>query len=440
MTFLPVHQFPAAPQRLLVGVALLLLVIPGVAAQGAGHSSPAPPAAPAESLYVSGPISQSNRLTRLDPATLANLPGAALDLSGIVSAAGGTLVVQQTNSPAGGALVVRDLRTGVVRSRIQSSAMIGYSALSADGNRLLVISGQQSAGPGLTTIPAWTVYDTATGRQVAAIPDDALGFDVANVYVFQPDPTLRHLYALVVPEQDSGKAGPWPARLVAYDLTTGHVAGRLTLADVLAGSWPTGAVIHQEPVVQDVRPALAISPDGRTLAIVHADGNAVTLVDATHLRVARTVVLAPRRGLLARILAWLPLFPQTAEAKLGLNGTVRQAAFSPDGQRLYIYGETGTIKPDGTADEHGLGLTVVDLTHGTIEASGLPNIEVDGIILGPDGHDVYATGMIPVPNATTPDLRLWRLDATSLRVEATRRFAGYRRVLFLPDSVASVAA
>lgn len=289
-------------------------------------------------LYVSDG-SNATALLPLDPETLGDMGGGGKVELGLpywtLSADGSTLAAIEYARNSGGNLppdqvtiVVRDGLTGGERARFHPPEHVVFPRLSADGARLLVESRQDMGGPRPTT---WYVLDTTDGRVLAAVETAELGGH--QVWL---DAGARRLYQLVIANAAGGginNTGPRPARIVAYDLTTGAEIGRRELPEVLAGSWQTDRKVQGYPVTAQLHPGIALSPDGRRLAIVHADADALTLVDTERLAVERTVPLARPVGLLER----LSLAPRVARAKY-LEGIMRQALFAPDGRHLYVYG------------------------------------------------------------------------------------------------------
>ena len=395
--------------RLLV-VALVIgavgLVVP------VARADPAAGATAAVKLYVSSPRTQDAPAswTALDPATLRDEPGGAA-FSGsapwlwAASADGLTLVSIDAPLTRPTTVTVYDARSGQVRGRFQAADGAADPLLSADGTRLVVQAADTRDG--------WDVFDTGSGRRLSHISAD---FEVGNPWLFANvwlDPAGRRLYRLAFGEA----AGPAPVQLVAFDTGSGREVGRMALPNVLGQdiSYTAGKLLI---------PAVAISPDSRTIAVVHADEDAMTLVDATRLAVERTVPLTRSRGLLDRLLGLVPLAPQAAVAK-SFSGAIKQAVFSPDGQRLYVFGQWSDTRVVETAFAS-LGLTVVNVATGRIVAS-LPTVSpLAGVLPAPNGRDVYAY-------TTDSNTTLLRLDATDLAREAERTFAGPRSVLLWPS-------
>jgi hypothetical protein len=137
----------------------------------------------------------------------------------------------------------------------------------------------------------------------------------------------------------------------------------------MAGRWPTDRTVRQqqlwtEQVWATQSPGVAISPDGGPLAIVHADGGSLTVVDTEALTVVRTVRASHPVG----VLEWLGLIPSVAHAKEPERGAIRWAMFGPKGRYLYTWGTDMHVDNDGTLRPEYLGLRVIDVQDGSIQA------------------------------------------------------------------------
>jgi len=369
----------------------------------------------------------------LDPETLADLPNApAQDLGDpypdwVLSADGS---VSARVDQSSGVIAIRSGLTGPVRRRIHPTATVFAQAISRDGSRLLT-QVPMSCSPSGCTAPVWYVYDTADGRLVSTVTGDDQGYGGDALL----DPAGRRLYRPTF-ARGGRAAGPWALQLVAYDLTdaAGRELGRLTLPAVPAGIW-YARVVDQTPVQETLMPAIALSPDGKTIAVVHADTDALTLIDAGALRVERTVAVARPASRARRLFGWLGLAPQPAEAKF-MNGRSLSAVFAADGRLLYVYGAEGTVGAATTdVSERGLGLRAIDPATGAIVGEALGGQEFDAVVPAPDGRAVYANGpTIPWAMATgEPPDRLVRLAPRSLDVLATRDFPDRRSIALIPS-------
>ena len=406
----------------------LLLLIGPISFARAHVASPVTTSPP----YAIFAAPDRNPSVQLDPETLADVPNApslnfgALYRNWVLSADGS---VSARLDQSSGVIEIHSGVIGPVRLRIHPSTTLFAQALSRDGARLLT-QVPMSCGPSGCTAPVWNVYDTGDGRLVSTVTGDNQGYG-GDAFL---DPAGRRLYRPTFARGDRAE-GPWPLQLVAYDLTaaTGREIGHLTLPTVPAGIW-YDRVVDQVPVEETLMPAIALSPDGRTIAVVHADTDSLTLIDANALRVERTAPLTRPASRARRVLGWLGLAPQAAEAKF-MDGRSLSAVFAADGSLLYVYGAEGTVNPDtATVREQGLGLRAIDPASGAIVGEALSDQEFDTVIPAPDGRAVYTNGpTIPwaVVTGEPPD-RLVRLAPRSLAVLATRDFPDRRSVALIP--------
>jgi hypothetical protein len=434
-------------RALAVAVAVLVVGI-GTAAGAASPGTPAASAGGVE-LFVGAP--DEHRLTPLDPATLANLPGrAAVDFGPgegfrdvAMSADGSTLVtVEYPRETAVAAedvtIVVRDGRTGAERRRFRPPVPVAFPRLSEDGGRLVAETNPNAAARDRMAF-AWSVFATGDGRPTATV-EPAAGWAEATI-----DPRAERLYAVVPSsEAQTGSGTTPPPELVAYDLATGTEAGRLTLTDLQTGYWAEDGEIDGERRFRHFRSGLAISPDGRRLVVARADREAVTLIDAATLAVERTVPLTRATSGAERLLGLLPLAPRAASAKMGEGITLR-ATFGPDGRHLYVFGTVEEAEGDERQWARGLGLAIVEVGTGRIVAEGLAGEVIHDLRVAPDGRTAYAVGprggrelvaWVGEPDGYRRTYALWRLDATTADPSAERTFSDYPLLFLRPVEAA----
>jgi hypothetical protein len=168
------------------------------------------------------------------------------------------------------------------------------------------------------------------------------------------------------------------------------------------------------------------------VAVVHADEDAITLIDAAGLTVARTFPLRPA----ATLWHWLGLTASSARAKGEVRGTIRQAIFSADGRYLYVFSQE--LPGEGEEPPTARGLWLVDLERERVAATTLPDYQIQWVAPAPDGT-VYAFGttdenLHPYEIRETSPSLLWRLDGATLEILAAREFAGYRGGRLTPQS------
>jgi hypothetical protein len=264
----------------------------------------------------------------------------------------------------------------------------------------------------------WSVIDTTSGKLLMSLDTKSpkLTFDTPmSADSLQLSPDGSRLYRFIFTDR-ADATGTQPLRISEYDVATGEQIATQADAEIQVGSWQTQGSTEAESVSHYQRPGIAISPDGRQIAIVHPDGKAVTLIDAKDLTVKRTVTLTQQTGFLERALRKLGLAPQSAAAKM-LDGVMRSAVYSPDGTTLYTWGDT--ITTNATDGLQGPGFTRIDLKTGTATQI------FQGALIGqvqpsPDGTSLYLTGYVPVMHTSTPQHFVRRLDPASLKTLAER--------------------
>lgn len=235
------------------------------------------------------------------------------------------------------------------------------------------------------------------------------------------------VYVMVVPGNDVKVKGPRTPSVVAYDLRSGREAGRVRLDGVLAGSWPTERKVRDFPIMAMLEPGLALSPDGRRIAIAHADREAITLVDTERMEIASTRTLARPRRLLER----LGLRQRVARAK-AMEGVSLQAEFSSDGRTLYVTGQRLEMDAADKVVSTGLGLRAVAVESGQVRAEALDEARLLWVKQPPEGGPVYALKEEMGDDSDgTYRTKLLRLDSDTLEVGAERELAEYRDMFFL---------
>lgn len=412
---------------------VLALLLSGLAVQapvGAEHraSNQGQPfavyTAPGEQQYV-----------RLDPATLSQMDDSEMlefetaFPSWLVSEDGSTMVLAE--DPEQGSIGVFDGLNGPERLRIDGSGTWGPRALSADGSRLVSFGSTSCVAPTCVT-PAWTVFNTQTGSVISRISGEVGGFGEPLV-----DRTADHLYQLTYDDGDD-LIGPWPLQIIAYDLTTGSEIGRLKLPEVLGGMWGADWV-EEIPVLNQDSPAVALSPDGGTLAVVDPTTEQLTLIETATLTVSSTRALSSAEGIGQRFWQWLGIAPRTVEAKF-MIGRQLEAVFAPDGDHLYLWGTEGSIGETAEkAERLGLGVRLIDIESGLIIAGALEGMALNSVLPTPNGDSIYVSGFtdpsFAAPAATPYELR--RLDGQSLETRAEREMVQFSRLVIVPTGRAA---
>lgn len=399
-------------------------------------------------LYASVP--NTSELRAIDPDSLADDAAVdPLEFQGqwpplAVSADGSTFVVvhnEEVVRDDGGldkpAIVVLDGMHGAERTRIPLTEPLTQAfdpKLSADGRRLVVTGGIQCDPYGCSD-QVFQAFDTASGRLLAAITVSG-----DPVWPVMMDPAGERLYVPTyrIPEDATPTTdlrdapGPWPLRIAAYDLTSGERGGELVLDDVMVGNWQEGQ-IGAMPLMQTMRPGIALSPDGATIAVVDASLGSVTAVDTGTMTVVGTRPLHEQESFVGRALRWIGILPHQANAK-AMEGTTLTAIFSHDSKQLYVIGNT--IEVGKTVEDisgHGLGVLRVDLASGAVTDHVLDGRDIAAVLPTPDGRAVYVMyPKTPWWAARTAfaghENVLERLDGPTLRSTASREFAEWTLV------------
>lgn len=338
------------------------------------------------------------QLRPIDAATLADDPSrAAVELddpavpgtSQILASADGSTAIIAPADRGGGLVRVLDARTGARRSGFRVPAGHFAYGLSADGSRLLLYEGGSCGGDGCAPA-AFRVLDTASGREVGGARASEPWRRWWGLHL---SPDGRRLYALLL-GSDPGDA----ATVAAYDVGSGRGLGRVRLDRLSAGyRWGTAP----SAMAAEWRPGSALSPDGRTLAVVHADRAALTLVDTRRLR-ARTIVV-----------------PHLEASRSPSEGAEVWAMFSPDGALLYAGGVRREEDARGGMRDRGLGIRAVDVRSGRVLAHALEGQAV-GAVSFAGGGSLFVSGS-RAGSGVCP-CTVYRLEARGLAVEAQRRF------------------
>jgi len=375
-----------------------------------------------------------SQLTSLDPVTLRVQETRSLDLSdpvqqvtqgvspGVLAATNGgrTVMIAEylSGRPIPESLVLRELdaRTGAEVRRFHAARYFSVSGMSADGSQIY----------------GWWPNDWRAATQTFYVVSGIDGHLLHQVDVRKNgccfdriyDPAAGRLYLLDEPQVSVGHDNPKTPVLTAIDVATGRLVGRIRFPGMLAGLWNIRQAVTRSTdgvsynAYADFSPAFAISPDGRTLAIVDGASDEVFLIDARRLAVARVETMTQPRDMLARLAGLLGLSPTAAEAK-EFEGVLLNAYFSPDGSRLYVEGMQGRVQ-NRVWKLTSLGIRAVDLNSGQITGWVYRNTRSYWMMPAPDGSAVYALR----PSATQGDWKcpchLQRLDPANLAVQAAR--------------------
>ena len=370
--------------------------------------------AAARQLYVGSYSGGALEFLAIDPRTLADLPGQPVlritdltygNFTWLASADGSTIAVMQYTGALSTAedvtIRIVDMRTGQERVRFRTPVPVEMHYLTADGSRLF------AWGPAYRLEPQRRfVWDTADGRLLADVPTRGFLF---GAY----DARGQRAYGLAEPDPE--QSVPQDATFVAQAALSGRELGRVRLPGVPAGQQDTGMKDGERQVLAWVQPRIAVSPDGRLVVVLHADGTALTLVDAATLRIRWTRQLARATDLAD------PSQPRPAEGK-ALDFTHWLLEFSPDGRYLYTHGVEHWVVDEGRSSARLLGLRAIELERAEIVAHVDEQQSLEPLVVAPDGSGLYMLG--PRQGATllsSPSV-LRRFDPLTLAVTAERVF------------------
>lgn len=368
---------------------------------GLGFNTPPPPM----QLYMPNP---SGEIVPVDPQTLEEIQGGApltLDIPAVLkrtypllSADYSTLAVigvDPTAQPDSGRTVwMLDARTRAVRNEFQLSEKLQAHQLSGDGTRLAALHCEQQQMA--VTCEAWHVFDTSNGQRLGMIPHEQ------PFYRAWLDQTGSRLYTLRMPCEQICDA-PGAPTLLSYDTATSALVGQLELRDVIAGFWKAGSSAE----IGLMSPGLALSPDGRQFAILHADVPVLTLVDTATMTVISTRPLNGKT-------AWPDqgvLHPE------GEGGFELHMGFSADGRSLYVIGAEHGVDAAGEEAEQRTGLRLINVERAEVISDLLVGqwVGVAGEL--PDGSALYVRAR---EIKTSRSSSLYRVDPLTLAITAER--------------------
>jgi WD40 repeat protein len=400
------------------------------------------PGSAAYSLLVPAPYN-TGELIRLDPTTLQTMapqtfmhltPGwnRAVEPTLIASGDGSTLATVTIRHPFEANPPARDV-TIHVYNRAGSPVAIFHPAvriapfgfqLSPDGG-LIYVAGMDAAG----NFTEWFELNARSGRVFLKLPASVLGSCCAPSLV---DAAHGQMYgSRIIAPQSSGYGS---LQLSAYDLASGKMTRSVDLKDVLTGYWNLDSS-NANPETGGFSPGIALSPDGRSLAVLGANDDVLRLIDTSTFAVTQSHLLvngSTSSNFLGTIAGWLGLAPTIALAKQ-IQGTFLSMRYSPDGNLLYVTGTKASIDSGGGVVWTGLGLRVVEAATGRVIATTLENQSVDWIGSSPDGNAIYALSTPVNDNSSNPMKTLSRYDLTTRTLTAQRAF-DWPQILVVPGS------
>lgn len=309
--------------------------------------------------------------------------------------------------PANMTIHVIDAATGAQTARFHPALPLLLDGITDDGSQVYgpVVDNQT----GITDI--WAALSSIDGRVIHEVH-----MKVQEDAQFRYDPAAGRLYVFAPVWGGFDSTTPQSPSLDSYDVTSGRLLRHLTLVGVMAGSWNTGRQVGGGPIIDSWQPGIALSPDGRQIAVMDAAGNRLTVVDTGSMRVSRTDDITRPQGFLERVAGWLGVIPAPALAK-ALEGGAVAASYAADGRSLYVTGTTAQLDDQGRRTWTGLGIERIDVATGQVEAAALPGEEAS---LLSTGSAVYVLSS-PV-STNTVLFTLYRLAPDSLAILAKHVF------------------
>ena len=424
--------------RLAIMVTALLVACSPVAQSPVATTAVAADAAKAT--YLTDSFNGSG-LTAIDPLTLQDaavrplLPivWSAANNSFTLAAHDGTAVAVMTYAygqsaePQGLDISVFDPRTGDVRARFHPEVPVIVDGLSADGSRLFA-----RPWPPRDLSAERLILDASTGKVIEREPAISWQGEAA---AHAHDDEGRRLYAAVVPTDPQATA-PRSVELGAWDLHSGKELWRVPLP-VEAGRWLTGRTLDGRPIYASFSPGLALSPDGRVLAIVTTVGCCVPSGKLWLIDAHSGTVLSERRYQAGTSLLDRLFGGSIAEAKSWDESTTVSAAFFPGGQVLHAWAHSVRVDERGEPIHQYQGMVAVRLSDAALLGTdikmerGWYDDQVNWLRPSADGRWLYLflqrTGEFADPKGYV----LRRVDPATLRVLTERRFADYRHAFVL---------
>jgi len=292
---------------------------------------------------------------------------------------------------------VFNMATGAIGARFHPRrGPLSILTVSDDGSRIGALQTDN------TPHAVWLTLNGHTGRVLRSIT-------LPDVCCREPllDPTGTRMDV-------AGNNRDHQLTLAAFDLASGTQLAALTIPAVWAGHWNTAGI------VQNWLPGIAISADGRRLAVLDGHTDALTMIDAPSMKVTSIRSVSRPGNALDRFADLLGLTPTSAEAK-GLGaGATYTLRFSRDGHSLYLVGGRGAVS-GGQETHTDLGVERIDSATGELRATSLTGLAVWWMDEAADGSALYTITPASAGADGCP-CNLQRLDPATLDVTASRGF------------------
>ena len=431
-TWVPAATRPQAPAwRTPVAIAVAALLV--IAAVIAGRqlatfrdrSAATPGVVAGKAIYLTPSFNGSNWI-QIDPETLQDVSTKPLlpieptyaNSSTTQVSPDGSVVIVATYSGLSVTQSIYDGRTGQLRGYLVPQVAMALEFLSADGTMAMGRLG--SNGSSMTDAKA--IISVADGHLIRTVPPGPIG----EVEAIPVAPDLSEIYYVTVPKAPSlisATPALQPYSLVVQSTVTGALSVPVALPGIAEGtifkSDPSGTNTPIPAVPLAVRPAIAITADGRRLAALSYDGLTLDVVDLRTLAVT-TVKVHPKTSLLD----WLR--PSIAAAKSLIDQEQRGMDFTPDGNALIVASyETHYDELTG-ARYSSRGMQRVEVATGVISAEASFTDGILGFRMTPDGRSVLL--IVRPPDLMPPVYFLRRFEAQSLELKAERALPDYAEI------------
>lgn len=302
-----------------------------------------------------------------------------------------------------------DARSDTLRYRAHLPVAMDLFALSSSGRYAIGMTGNEYSFDA-----RYFGVDLARGRILGK-------FQYQQACCFDPfhDPTARRMYFLDMPYLPADGARRSTPALMAYDTRTGHRAGHTRLSGVLAGLWSAQQAGGKQSATAYWLPGAAVSPDGRQIAILDANSNRLTLIDARDMKVVKRVGGAQSKSSREVPGQLWGAAPRVATAKPS-EGITLSMLYAADGRHLYVTGRRLYLTARGESAGESLGLKLIDVKTGNVVASALSDSVISWALWPTADPSALYVLTRPWDCSTPCSFMLRRLDPLTLKVTAER--------------------